>query len=154
MSRFPSYYALESRSKDPDFQKLCSSPTLTLAFNDKCRDYLEPFEREGLSFIPLAVQSIGGWHQESFSPRVCEMKSSNLTRNFASFPAVKNIKLTRLATRSTSLQGGEGCYQAPVPEIMLVKGQCCPHPQQDPLLNIGVDLQFCSYQILLFQSYS
>ena len=39
--------------------------TLTTAFNNKCRDYLEPCEREGLSFIPLPVETLGGWHNKA-----------------------------------------------------------------------------------------
>ena len=39
--------------------------TLTMAFNNKCRDYLEPCEREGLSFIPLPVETLGGWHEKA-----------------------------------------------------------------------------------------
>ena len=39
--------------------------TLTVAFNEKCRDYLEPCEREGLSFIPLPVETLGGWHDKA-----------------------------------------------------------------------------------------
>ena len=36
--------------------------TLTVAFNDKCRDYLAACHREGISFIPLPVENSGGWH--------------------------------------------------------------------------------------------
>ena len=30
-------------------------------FNNKCKDYLQACEREGLSFIPPPVKSVGGW---------------------------------------------------------------------------------------------
>ena len=39
--------------------------TLEEAFNNKCRDYLEACEREGLSFIPLPVETLGGWHKSA-----------------------------------------------------------------------------------------
>jgi hypothetical protein len=39
--------------------------TLVVAFNDKCRDYLEACEREGISFIPLPVETLGGWHKKA-----------------------------------------------------------------------------------------
>ena len=39
--------------------------TLEEAFNNKCRDYLEACEREGLSFIPLPVETLGGWHKRA-----------------------------------------------------------------------------------------
>ena len=39
--------------------------TLVIAFNDKCRDYLQACEREGLSFIPLPVETLGGWHKKA-----------------------------------------------------------------------------------------
>ena len=39
--------------------------TLTVAFNDKCRDYLEPCQREGIAFIPLPVETLGGWHEKA-----------------------------------------------------------------------------------------
>jgi hypothetical protein len=38
---------------------------LVVAFNDKCRDYLETCEREGISFIPLPVETLGGWHEKA-----------------------------------------------------------------------------------------
>ena len=39
--------------------------TLDVAFNEKCRDYLEACEREGISFIPLPVETLGGWHKKT-----------------------------------------------------------------------------------------
>ena len=39
--------------------------TLVTAFNDKCRDYLQACEREGLAFIPLPVETLGGWHKQA-----------------------------------------------------------------------------------------
>ena len=39
--------------------------TLVVAFNDKCRDYLQACEREGLAFIPLPVETLGGWHKKA-----------------------------------------------------------------------------------------
>ena len=39
--------------------------TLTVAFNDKCRDYLAACEAEGISFIPLPVETLGGWHDKA-----------------------------------------------------------------------------------------
>ena len=39
--------------------------TLTLAFNEKCRDYLAAFQREGITFIPLPVETLGGWHSKA-----------------------------------------------------------------------------------------
>ena len=39
--------------------------TLEVAFNEKCRDYLEACEREGITFIPLPVESLGGWHKRA-----------------------------------------------------------------------------------------
>ena len=39
--------------------------TLEVAFRDKCRDYLEACEREGISFIPLPVETLGGWHKKA-----------------------------------------------------------------------------------------
>jgi hypothetical protein len=39
--------------------------TLEVAFNDKCRDYLQACEREGISFIPLPVETLGGWHKKA-----------------------------------------------------------------------------------------
>ena len=39
--------------------------TLESAFNDKCRDYLQACEREGLAFIPLPVETLGGWHKKA-----------------------------------------------------------------------------------------
>ena len=34
--------------------------TLTWAFNEKCRDYLQACA--GVAFIPLPVETLGGWH--------------------------------------------------------------------------------------------
>ena len=44
-----------------------SSPghTLTCAFNDKCRDYLAACQGEGIAFIPLPVETLGGWHPKA-----------------------------------------------------------------------------------------
>ena len=39
--------------------------TLDVAFTEKCRDYLEACEREGISFIPLPVETLGGWHKKA-----------------------------------------------------------------------------------------
>jgi hypothetical protein len=39
--------------------------TLTCAFNDKCRDYLAACQREGIAFIPLPVETLGGWHPKA-----------------------------------------------------------------------------------------
>ena len=39
--------------------------TLEVAFNDKCRDYSEACEREGITFIPLPVETLGGWHKKA-----------------------------------------------------------------------------------------
>ena len=39
--------------------------TLEAAFNDKCRDYLQACEREGLSFIPPPVETLGSWHKKA-----------------------------------------------------------------------------------------
>ena len=39
--------------------------TLEVAFNEKCRDYMEACEREGISFIPLPVETLGGWHKKA-----------------------------------------------------------------------------------------
>jgi hypothetical protein len=38
---------------------------LEVAFNDKCRDYLAAYQREGISFIPLPVENLGGWHKKA-----------------------------------------------------------------------------------------
>ena len=35
------------------------------AFGNKCRDYLAACEREGICFIPLPVESLGGWHKRA-----------------------------------------------------------------------------------------
>ena len=39
--------------------------TLEVAFNDKCRDYLEACEREGISFIPFPVETLGVWNKKA-----------------------------------------------------------------------------------------
>ena len=39
--------------------------TLTIAFNEKCRDYLAACQREGIAFIPLPVETLGGWHSKA-----------------------------------------------------------------------------------------
>ena len=39
--------------------------TLTQAFNDKCRTTLQACEREGIAFIPLPVETLGGWHEKA-----------------------------------------------------------------------------------------
>ena len=39
--------------------------TLVEAFDNKCRDYLAACEREGICFIPLPVESLGGWHKRA-----------------------------------------------------------------------------------------
>ena len=39
--------------------------TLTVAFNDKCRDYLAACEAEGIAFIPLPVETLGAWHKQA-----------------------------------------------------------------------------------------
>ena len=39
--------------------------TLTVSFNDKCRSYLEACQREGICFIPLPVETLGGWHPKA-----------------------------------------------------------------------------------------
>ena len=36
--------------------------TITRAFNEKCRDYLQACESAGVAFIPLPVETLGGWH--------------------------------------------------------------------------------------------
>jgi hypothetical protein len=36
-----------------------------VAFNDKCRDYLEACVREGISLIHLPVETLGGWHKKA-----------------------------------------------------------------------------------------
>ena len=43
----------------------CVCDTLTSAFNDKCRDYLAACQREGIAFIPLPVETLGGWHPKA-----------------------------------------------------------------------------------------
>ena len=53
----------------PEGQNFHSAPnlghTLTVAFKDKCRDYLAACEAEGLSFISLPVETLGGWHKQA-----------------------------------------------------------------------------------------
>ena len=39
--------------------------TLTVAFNNKCRHYLAACEAEGISFIPLPVETLGAWHKQA-----------------------------------------------------------------------------------------
>ena len=39
--------------------------TLTVAFNDKCRDYLAACESEGITFLPLPVETLGAWHKKA-----------------------------------------------------------------------------------------
>jgi hypothetical protein len=39
--------------------------TLTCSFNDKCRDYLAACQREGIAFIPLPMETLGGWHAKA-----------------------------------------------------------------------------------------
>ena len=39
--------------------------TLTVAFNDRCRNYLVAFESEGICFNPLPVETLGGWHKRA-----------------------------------------------------------------------------------------
>ena len=34
-------------------------------FKEKQTKYLHPCEQEGISFFPLVVEALGGWHQES-----------------------------------------------------------------------------------------
>ena len=36
--------------------------TLTQAFNDKCRTTLQACQSEGIAFIPLPAETLGGWH--------------------------------------------------------------------------------------------
>ena len=38
---------------------------LEVAFNDKCWDYMEACEREGITFIPLPEESLGGWQKKA-----------------------------------------------------------------------------------------
>ena len=38
---------------------------LELIISNKCRDYLEPCQREGIAFIPLPVETLGGWHEKA-----------------------------------------------------------------------------------------
>jgi hypothetical protein len=39
--------------------------TLTVAFDNKCRDYLASCEAEGIRFIPLTVETLGAWHKKT-----------------------------------------------------------------------------------------
>ena len=39
--------------------------TLTVAFNDKRRDFLAACEAEGISFIPLPLETLGGRHKQA-----------------------------------------------------------------------------------------
>ena len=39
--------------------------TLTVAFNEKCRHTLQACLSEGISFIPLPVETLGGWHERA-----------------------------------------------------------------------------------------
>ena len=39
--------------------------TLTLAFNRKCSQSLQACEREGIVFIPISVETLGGWHKKA-----------------------------------------------------------------------------------------
>ena len=39
--------------------------TLTQAFNDKCRNTLQACLSEGIAFIPLPVETLGGWHEKA-----------------------------------------------------------------------------------------
>ena len=39
--------------------------TLTEAYNRKCRQTLEACEREGILFIPMPVETLGGWHDRA-----------------------------------------------------------------------------------------
>lgn len=36
--------------------------TLNLAFNEKCRSYHQACESAGVAFLPLPVETLGGWH--------------------------------------------------------------------------------------------
>ena len=51
----------------PIHSKSSATPghTLTVAFNEKCRDYLAACQREGIAFIPLPVETLGGWHSKA-----------------------------------------------------------------------------------------
>ena len=92
--------------------------TLEVAFNEKCRDYLEACEREGISFIPLPVESLGGWHKRA----VDQLR-----------------KLAKAQARSTGKehwQGGGREHQAPVPAVggTAGQGECSPPPKQNTLI--------------------
>jgi len=39
--------------------------TLTQAFHDKCRNTLQACQSEGIAFIPLPVETLGGWHEKA-----------------------------------------------------------------------------------------
>jgi hypothetical protein len=88
------------------------SHTLTCAFNDKCRDYLAACKREGIAFIPLPVETLGGWNAKA---------------------ELQIKKLARAQARTTNHGRGRG-HQAPLSEVgsPLGQGECCPY-EQNPL---------------------
>ena len=36
--------------------------TLTQVYDEKCRRYYNACEREGIKFVPLPIETLGGWH--------------------------------------------------------------------------------------------
>ena len=60
---FQRYYLTKIRVDRVDSLVTTPGHTLTVAFNDKCRDYLAACKAEGICFISLPVETLGGWHK-------------------------------------------------------------------------------------------
>ena len=100
--------------------------TLEVAFNDKCRDYLEACEREGISFIPLPVETLGGWHK----------KAVDQLRKLARAQARSSVKEEEDAIRHLFQQLG----------VLLVKGNAAlllNRIPSFPLPELDGEIWFC-----------
>ena len=107
--------------------------TLSVAFNDKCRSYLAACQRENISFVPLPVETLGGWH-----PKAAEELRRLARAQARSTGREENDAIRHLFQRLGVLlvKGNAALLLNRIPTFSppYIDGDVCSHANQTPSL--------------------
>ena len=87
---------------------------LTYAFNNKMRKHGQACRREGMVFLPMPIESLGGWHPEA-AQQVKKIGAAKARQTGEEEDAAIAHLFQKLA-------------------VLLARGECCTPPKQNPLL--------------------
>merc|ERR1712012_269079 len=67
---------------------------LTLAYNNKMRDAANQCDQQGIAFIPVVAESLGGWHKVGPEHRFCCRRASppSCSTGFQAFPHQQSVE--------------------------------------------------------------